>query len=271
MQTHRDEHAFYDPSHLAGAALALAIGRRVGFRRAPIRRCFVRLQDPAHTTPLAVALRGGRGGAVRIKLLLSMLWLAPAPPHDLTMPTRTWANLLGLSDPERAGTRRVSEALGWLQTHRLLRLTQNPGRPTTAYLLHECGDGEEYSSPVDRAGATGSLFPASDRYISLPSEFWTGGWIRALSGTAIASLLALLDLEPLDAKPFWVSPTQAQRLHGLSESTRQRGIAELVAHGIVHVEKKLITAPWGAGRTFHRRNILAINHGNLRSGTPKGR
>ena len=56
------------------------VARRVHGRAAPVRRLFVERALPDSPPPLATLLRGGRGGEVRLKLYLSILWFAGGPP-----------------------------------------------------------------------------------------------------------------------------------------------------------------------------------------------
>ncbi|HVF74574.1 MAG TPA: hypothetical protein VM938_05955, partial [Acidimicrobiales bacterium] len=79
---------------------------------------------------MTTMLRGGRGGAVRLKLYLSFLWFAAAPPHDVTYPARAWASLLGLEDPEARGARRIIDAITWLDAHDFVVVEGRPRRAT---------------------------------------------------------------------------------------------------------------------------------------------
>jgi hypothetical protein len=65
--------------------------------------------------PMAEFLLGGLGSEVRLKLLLSMLWMAGGPLHDTTYPARTWATLRDLPRPESNDARRVTTAIAWLE------------------------------------------------------------------------------------------------------------------------------------------------------------
>ena len=205
--------------------------------------------------------RGGRAADVRLKLLLSALWLCPEPPHDTAMPARTWARLLRLSDPDSAGARRVGEAIRWLDAERFLRATWSPGGLTQITLLDECLAGGAYRSPV-LDPSQGDEFDPRDRYIRLPASLWTSGWISALSGIALATLLTLLEAEPLDAATFWVSPTRASEIYGLSEGSRQRGVTELRRQRLLAVEPKSVASPDGSPR--RARHSLSISHARFR-------
>src|SRR4051812_19975859 len=68
------------------------LNTRVKGRKAQVRRRMIeRLDNNPEPPPLARLLRGGRGGAVRTKLLLSILWVAAGEGHDVRFPARAFA------------------------------------------------------------------------------------------------------------------------------------------------------------------------------------
>jgi hypothetical protein len=233
--------------------MAASLAARVRRRNAQVRRSFVERGDEAAPTPLALLLRGGRGGQVRLKLLLSLLWVAANPPHDATYPARVWAELLGLPDPEGNGARRINDAIGWLGAHHFLEIRQRPGQPTTLILLHETGSGEPYTVPgatLVRLRNANAAERSAHRYLNLPSSFWTSGWIGVLSGSAVAMLLVLL-LEfgsrrpttesPDEVREVWFSPAVAEQRYALSEDTRSAGLRELERYGLVTTRRRRVS------------------------------
>lgn len=223
------------------------VARRVKNREAQIRRLFVARRDPDEPTPLARQLRGGRGGHVRMKLYLSLIWFAANPPYDVTYPARAWAQLLDLPDPESAGARRINDAFAWLAEHEFIRSIPRPGLPSRIELLHESGTGRPYEVP---GAAWGKLPPDASaeerdlaRYVRLPPQFWTNGWLPVLSGSAVAMLLVLLaEIGPNEPgeHEVWLSPDVALRRYDLSSDTRSAGFRELVDAGIVQVMRRTI-------------------------------
>lgn len=127
---------------------ALHIGRyaseRVNGRDATVRRGFVRAEDPTVQPPLSSLLAGGQGGEVRLKLYLSMLFIAVASPYSTEFPARAWAEMFDLDDPSGAGTRRIRDALKWLEQHRLIRVERQPGRESEVFLLSDRGTGDPF-------------------------------------------------------------------------------------------------------------------------------
>lgn len=234
---------------------AEAVAKRVNDRAAQVRRGFIERVDLADDiTPLAQLLRGGRGGAVRLKLYLSLLWFAAGPPYAVMYPTRAWATLLGLPEPETNGARRIADALTWLERNGFVRVDPVPGRPSRVTLLNELGTGAPYEVPgaaynrlitlkkanVFDAGLEDDLY--ANRYVRVPATFWTSGALAALSGAAVAMFLVLLcELvanEP--GTPQWLSPAIASKRYLLSEDTRSAGLRELTTTGITTMTRQSI-------------------------------
>lgn len=211
----------------ASLAKAEAASRRVRGRLTRIRRDFiVRHNDVDAPSALATLLRGGRGGPLRLKLYLALLWMAGKPPHDVSYPARAWAELLDLSDPSGRGERRVREALAWLEAHHFVRSEASPGRPRKVFLLREDGSHRPYTVPASLKA--GEPVRPGDRYVRLPASFWTNGWAITLSGPGLAVLLALLVITQGGDKPkAWVAPSRRRQMFDLSEDTWTRGVSEL--------------------------------------------
>jgi hypothetical protein len=227
-----------DPSPLALES-ARDLARRINNRPAEVRNGFVeRLGRADQDPPLAHMLRGGQGGSVRLKLLLSLLWVAVRPPHETEYPARGWAALLDLEQPETNGARRVTAAFSWLAANRYIRVVPNPGAPATVYLKDERGNGKPYKLPAAALKAkkeTEGQLTRDDYWVSLPATFWTEGWIAVLRAPAVAMLLVMLDEAGMAGRVngLWQSPQQAQDRFGLSQDTRTDGLLELEAYGIV--------------------------------------
>lgn len=225
--------------------LAKTLNERLKGRAAKIRFDFIR-HEAGGLPPVASLLRGGRGGDVRLKLLLSLLWVAGGGSDQRhstnAYPARAWAGLLDLPEPEGNGQRRIRDAIGWLEEEGFVRTMRAPGRPMALQLMREDGSGRPYSDPAaaaKRKKKSGAAITSSDLYIGLPAPFWTDGWLVTLSGRAIAMLLVIahVTFSERDEWP-WVSPARARKLYGVSEDTWSKGIAELRARGIIQVRKR---------------------------------
>lgn len=225
--------------------LASTLSQQLGKRAAKIRFDFIR-QESGALPSLASVLRGGRGGEVRLKLLLSLLWVAGGGTDDRhktrAYPARAWAGLLDLPDPEVNGQRRIRDAISWLEDEGYVTSFREPGRPMVLQLRLEDGSGQAYIDPAGAASRKkkrGKTLTGSDLYIGLPANFWTDGWLVTLSGRAIAMLLAVAHLTFTERDEWaWISPSRARKLYGLSEDTWTRGIAELRAREIIRIRKK---------------------------------
>jgi hypothetical protein len=255
----------------AALAIARMASKRVDGRATTIRHGFIRLPwEPEHTPdlppPLARMMHGSRGGALRIRLYLALLWLAGGgrdERHSVNFPARAFAELLDLPDPGGRGERRVREAFKVFQRDALIVVEPQAGRPSVIHLLQEDASDQQYSRPgihMERAKDAGEKADPAHLFVQLPAGFWTQGWAVVLNGPAIAMLLVLLVVtENGRKKNQWVSPTQRAR-YGLSDDTWTRGIAELVKHGVVEVRKMPVSRDFEWKRV---RNTYSVNVGRL--------
>ncbi|WP_280476258.1 hypothetical protein [Nocardia asiatica] len=185
---------------------------------------------------------------MRLALLLSMIWVAAAPPHDATRPARWWAELAGLPDPAVAGARRVLNAMHELSDRGYLVMEgRRRGQPPTIQLLSETGDRTSYRLPyTDR----------EPNYVRVPHQLWTTELISRLSGRGLALYLCLLSHHNHTNTDdgIWFTRQGFRNLHGLGESTRLKGISELIDAGVLSVQERSIDAGGGTDyRTFRRR------------------
>uniref|UniRef100_UPI003F495E7C hypothetical protein n=1 Tax=Amycolatopsis sp. CA-082387 TaxID=3239918 RepID=UPI003F495E7C len=236
----------------AASEFAAKLGTRRRDAGAPIRNLFVADDRPDSKPTMARLLSsgptggGGRGGQLRLKLYLSLLWVCAAHPYEAIRPARAWAALLGLDDPEGHGSRRIQETLRELQERKLVRLRNRGGSPTGVTVLVEWGDGQGYEPPSEtynrfkKAGLqTQNWELAVHRYFRVPSSLWTDGLITRLDGPALAMLLILrCEQQSKDGTPVWFSPDRAASRFGLSESTRRLGLQKLRALGLVVTDTK---------------------------------
>lgn len=224
------------------SAAKQAQARANGAKTAAVRCRFISRTDvAADSPPLARLLRGsgGRGGAARLTLYLSMLWLSRNEDKPVFQyPALAWAQLLGYRDPEGAGARRVQESLRWLDEEAFVRLQRKPGVSSAVHLLSDSGAGRPYTAPgpmmkrIDRAKREEHL------YVQLPAGLWTNGWVTVLSGAAIAMYLVLLNEQRGEEKQVWISPSVGRDRYDLSDETRRKGLNELVGHRLISVSKR---------------------------------
>jgi hypothetical protein len=196
--------------------------------------------------PLATMLRGGQGGEVRLKLLLSLLWFSVRHPHETEYPARGWAALLDLPEADTNGARRVSAAIEWLHDHQYVYAVKRQGQPSTVYLLDERATGGAYQVPffaLAAKKAANEPVGRDDYWVALPASFWTKGWIAVLSPSAVALLLVILDESAGSGatERLWHSPSQAKRRFGLSADVRSAGLRELTDYGILTMHRTSVT------------------------------
>ncbi|WP_439659175.1 hypothetical protein ACSHWB_43480 [Lentzea sp. HUAS TT2] len=247
-------------------------------RTAPVRYGFITRETPEASLPPAVALlrgatggRGITGGDVRLRLMLSLLWAVHDDP-TMTYPHRAWATLLGLEDPAVAGARRIRNALGWLDHHGLIQLESSPGRDAVVHLMNDAGTGERYELPGAAYARLRSkpAQAAPHRYIQLPGQLWTNGWIAALDyGPAIVMLLVLW-LESgktiKDGPWVWLSPAMAESRYGLSEDTRLKGARKLTELGLIKTSTRHV--PSDAFEFRRGRNSYQIQLDTIQTRQP---
>jgi hypothetical protein len=224
--------------------VASEFARRLRERDAQIRTAFVEARRRTDPDPrLTEILRGNRGGGgVRLKLELSILWIAVGEGHEVRYPLRLWAELLGLDPSDGRGSRRVANAFTWLEDAGLVRSERRLGVETAYWPMEETRRGREYSIPGARITSTDNdAERRQHQYIKVPVELWTCGWIADLSGAAIAMLLILLTQAwPNTDREIWFSPTFADERFRLSEDTRRRGLRELEGASLIRMRRRAL-------------------------------
>lgn len=181
----------------------------------------------------------GRGADVRLKLYLTLTLLVVGKDHSVKeTPSSSWAEALGLPDPDGKGARQVAAALNWLADHKYVSLTRAPGRPHVVRLLDPMGTKKAYSRP-NRGGS---------RYVRVPLDVWRNGWIVALSGRALAGLIIILDRLGTKHDSCWIPPEERSTAIGISDATWTRALRELgqERHRLVTVSRE----PVGRSQDF---------------------
>ena len=229
----------------AGKSVTQRMQRRSGLG-APVRRSLL-LAEGQLKSPMSELLSGmnaprgggGRGGRTRLALYLTLLWVLSGrggpdvAPHSSARPWRFWAELVGIGDPDDAGTRAVRAAGRELDTRGFVELTAptEHDRSATLTLKREDRSGVAYQIPDPKAG---------ERYLRVPEALWTQGLLSRLSGPELAMYLLAIDLHRTDApdasltfsKPF------VRDVYGLGDSSRRAGLAGLVDRDVLWVETR---------------------------------
>lgn len=231
---------------------------RIKRNASPIRRSFVeRLDGDDRATPLAQLLRtqgatGGKGGALRITLLLSLIWVCAREPFSTRRVAAYWADLLGRDDPRGEGARAIRDCLHELEDRGVIALNASSSSVEITLL-------DEVAWAYGPTEPTSYVLPYGEPYIPVPRTLWSTGVVGRLSGAGVAMYLCALALTRHDDAEFFVSAAFFESRFGISRSSRKRGLAELVAEGVldVRVEESIDLD------TFRkrRRNLYTVNAG----------
>ncbi|MEU9233068.1 hypothetical protein [Streptomyces subrutilus] len=206
---------------------------------------FVKADDPADTPPLARLVQGGRGGEVRLRLYLCLTMMATAKPHNIRRPptSQTWAKTLAL--PAATGPRRVTDNMNWLAANKFIEIGPRNGYAPPPITLLSLDDA---SRPYERASL-------GSRYVGIPIDFWSRGWILTLSPTATATLFMLLESQGGHSAARYI-PSDRRELYGVSHNTWTKARKELEHHGFLSVGR----VPQGSDFDYRRlRNTYRID------------
>ncbi|MFD7652850.1 hypothetical protein ACFV4N_02575 [Actinosynnema sp. NPDC059797] len=212
----------------------------------PFAKTFLRSAEEGGP-PLARLIQGGRGGEVRLKVFLTITMAATRHPYDMRTPPTPgyWAEMLAVAGAQPS--RRMADALRWLDKEGFVKLTPRKGAPPQITLLTPQAPGEpgiEYKRPVD----------AGEWYISLPLELWTNGWIIDLPATSLALLMVIRDVQRAKTQFSYV-PSGERDLYGLSSDTWTRGRNDLERRGLLEVKR----VPQGGEFDYRRmRNLYRV-------------
>lgn len=173
------------------SALSLASEIGEGHKgNCPVRSCFVRRSEPGSPTPLAQLMgsgqgqnRGGQGGGVRLKVLLTLLWVCGGKSssgfHELSRRDRAYSILFDL---DRNGVRRIGRALHWLHDNHFVQLVDDAElssgrkrRSTMIRLLREDGSQTDYHRPNPTTKSEDGVTKPEELYFDLPRSLWTNG------------------------------------------------------------------------------------------------
>jgi hypothetical protein len=208
---------------------------------------------------------GGRGGATRLRLYLSLLWLARNRTRErpvFAYPAQQLAALIGLPSPETAGARRTQESLRWLAEACFVALDRRRGGVTRVHLLDDAGTGDPYR-PAGTLTTRTPRRPQKEReqhfYVQLDARFWTNGWVTELSGAAVAMYLACLhEQRGRTTEAIWISPRAGRERYDLSDETRNKGFRELTDWGLLDLGRRPV--PAALNERFRARNVYLVNH-----------
>jgi len=235
-----------------------SLAERVLRDASPVRRSFVeRSAGETGLTPLARLLRtqgdvGGKGGGLRVSLLLSLIWLCSKDPYTTTRQPAYWATLLGRDDPRGDGARAIRDCLKELRDRGTITLTARGNRIEIGLNAETSTRGNPipYLPPYER-----------EPYISVPRAFWSSGTAGSLSGAGVAMYLVALAMTRHDDPEFFLSGEFFDERFGISRSSRKRGLSELAKAGVLSV-RVVETVDLESFRQL-RRNVYTVTESFL--------
>ena len=242
-------------------SVADEFSRRMGNRAglgAPLRRDFVLMKASQQTSPLGSLMNsrsgggGGRGGGTRHALVVTCLWVCSARPYQSQRSARWWAEMIGLADPGKAGSRTVRSNFQELESRGFLIYAsgKRQGLNPIITLCNEAKPHETYELPAE----------AGDSYFRIPDSLWRRpGILGGMDGSALAMYLILLHYYRQDRSMgdgTWFAAGSFAERHGMSEATKNKGLDRLVDLGVARVHEKWLDGESDTGngyRSFRRR------------------
>jgi hypothetical protein len=199
--------------------------------RVPIRTTFVqqRLDSNRYVGgPLSELVKAQDHNALEQYLLLHAK--ASGGDYKVTLEAAVWARVMGRS-ANPTGLTAISKAWKRLEKHGLIRRSRR-GRRAQVELLCEDGNGGTYTRPTTK----------DDPWFHLPHEYWLDHWHQKLDLPGKAVLLIALSLKDDFVLPF----PRADAWYSLSRNTLQRGMSELVKHGLIEADEEWVEEPLSA-------------------------
>ncbi len=225
---------------------------------APLRDDFYRCEVAGEARfPLAQLMSsrsgpgGGRGGRTRVALYLSLLWVAASDSHSSQRPASFWASLLGMRDPDNAGSRVVRSTWTELASHGFVQLEHGTrsGDVPVVHALREDGSKRFYTRPSGVLGDTYRRIPQIAWENLLPEE-------EGLTGPGLAMyLVAVRTALQAGSTTGLTFPAKSFRTqYGLSETTRKAGLANLTDLAVLDKHLHSTDSSGGVGGRRRLRN-----------------
>ena len=213
---------------------------RSGRDALPLERGFLRNQvgnNRPTPGPLSAFVRRGRDSALEQYLFMHAVASSGAEGiYDVRLPASAWARAIGAyihpstGEVEQAALHLVSRNWRFLEQLKLVD-RERVKRRARVWLLADDGGGGEYRHPAD--GRRGEKLDDGEAgYLTLPYAYWYEGWHTRLGLAGKAMLLIGLSL----GNGFQLPYRQVPEWYGISASTAERGLTELLKQGILHRE-----------------------------------
>lgn len=151
-----------------------------------------------------------------------------------------------LNLPDETGPRQINSALNWLEANKLLRRDREKGKPSEFTLLFPDGTGAEWPSRVER------------RWVTIPIQLWSNGWILRLNGRCLAVYVALRELTGGKERAGEVMAGHRKVQYGMSDDTWTRATKELETLGLLTIEPEVYGDDDLNRRLRHRYRLTDI-------------
>jgi hypothetical protein len=214
---------------------AAATVARFGVRRASEYGCRQFLQGGRQGVPVPGPLSAIVRSRDEIALDLYLLHRvrASSAPFDVAAHSAVWARAVGIAIGEDIGSAAVSKVWRRLEDKYSLIRRERRGRLAKIIALREDGSGRPYEIPTG--------YSWNDRYFKIPFGYWLDAerWHTTLSLRGKAALLIAFSLP----SPFILPAERAPAWYGVSADTLERGLHELIDHGVLSRVLRVRKAP----------------------------
>lgn len=225
-----------------------------------LRHILVQLPDtePTRASVLGSMLHDRKHRALLLYILLLTAWPWLKDRRE-PLEASVWIRALDGKDvsfAEKGNTWSTSTlSRAWSDLRKMnLVTTQREGRLLRVSPRREDG-GDDYGSPGGRKDRWNA-------YFTLPDDFWNEGWFARLSLPALVMLLVVAK-ETNQKNEVWFAYANCKDWYGISSKSAQKGIEELIEHGLLHVRKELKKAPLSpTGRSTRSHYSLTGNFGH---------
>lgn len=257
---------------VAAASELLEVTHQRG-SQAQLRNGFVARDVSSQPLPPATELlrHSGKGG-LQLRMALVFIWLAGPrvdghvglPPYTVRLPVRTLARFMGLHQGLASDRRRIRENATSLAMAGFIDVVAIRDEIAITLLRDLPTELRSSDTPYFRPGiATTERDPRLDAYLTLPSSFFTDGWLTLLTPAALTVFLAFRYLNQTKLSTdqgLFISEHLRQERFGFSERTYYAGSLELATRGLVKSWSQHVRGPTAEGPRKVRR-VFAIRRG----------
>lgn len=197
----------------------------------PIRRAFVQKPRGAEGSRGASLSRLSRDGSALDAYLLIHALASSSEPYVAKWPAGSWVQAARLDEsaPFESAKSRWSKVVSKLVRLQLVERSRQ-GNDVLYGLLHESGDGSEYSRPTTTKHGN---------WLRLPYAYWYDGFDATLTHPEKLMLLIALDQQEEFILPF----NQSANWYGIAESTARRGMRGLIERGLLTSYSQWVPSP----------------------------